>query len=428
MERNIDSPYVEGIKWVRDAMRSKINPNQTVMRRLLPSIAVALLTIFPAGCGKSGTQEQSSNISKKWEFKTGGAVTGALALGDDGTLYVASEDGFVYALDVSGNLQWKFNAGPMVSAPSVGADGTIYVTNREHRIYAINHSGTQQWATGGGPYANKQSWWRGGAVDQNFYYTPWRGVVRAVRLTTGALDWSAGYGFEDEGSISILPNGLIAYAGPGRVDAVDSSGRTVWNYPVMDPPMSVELLEKNNGRIPVGNFWVHSGIAVGSDGTLFAATNGPSFVAISPDGHLKLEFSAKSRSINRATPVIASDGTIYFACADGYLYAFNSDGSPKWELKTSSSITATPVLAEDGTLYVLNEAALLAVSPEGKLIASVAFGGGRSSPTLAPDGTLYVSSHAGTIAAFSTTHGPLMNSPWPKFQHDLANSGRAPQW
>jgi len=55
-------------------------------------------------------------------------------------------------------------------------------------------------------------------------------------------------------------------------------------------------------------------------------------------------------------------------------------------------------------------------------------GGLESSPTLGPDGTIYVASRAGKILALAGTHGALMNSPWPKFQADLANTGRAPRF
>jgi outer membrane protein assembly factor BamB len=88
----------------------------------------------------------------------------------------------------------------------------------------------------------------------------------------------------------------------------------------------------------------------------------------------------------------------------------------------------TPMLAKDGTVYVLNGVELLAVSPEGKVLATatVAINGGvESSPTLAPDGTVYVASLEGKIMAFAGTHGGLMDSPWPKFQGGLSNSGRA---
>jgi len=374
-----------------------------------------------------GAAAGSPDFPKKWEFTAGGPISAALALGENGSLYVASEDGFLYALDPAGTLQWKFEAGPLAEAPAIGTDGTIYVANRNQQIYSINPSGTQHWVWGGGPYADKNSLWRGGALDDNYYYTPWRGQLRAIRLSTGVAGWPTGMGFETEGSVSILPNGLIVFPGVGRLDAAEAGGRTSWQYPVMNPPLTTDMLMKNGGHPPAGNFWLESGIALGATGTLYAAAGGSHLVAISPAGTLQWEFKTPGNSTNRATPVIGGDGTIYFACGDGHLYAVNADGAQKWALQTGASIAATPLLAEDGTVYVLSSRELLAVSPEGKLVARVDFpGGDKSSPTLGPDGTLYVAAHTGRIVAFSTSHGPLMSSsPWPKFQRDLANSGRA---
>jgi outer membrane protein assembly factor BamB len=75
---------------------------------------------------------------------------------------------------------------------------------------------------------------------------------------------------------------------------------------------------------------------------------------------------------------------------------------------------------------VVNGTTLFAIAADGKVIAKTAFGGaGLSSPTLGADGTLYIASRTGQITAFATHHGGLMKSPWPKFQHDISNSGRA---
>jgi len=397
---------------------------------LLAILAIGVLLFagaflwFKSSTGRSG-KEQAAAFPQKWEFTAAGPISAALALADDGTLYAASEDGFLYALDSSGNLRWKFEAGPMAAAPVLGADGTIYAATKDQHIYAINPSGTQQWTAGGGPYADRQAPWRGAAIDPNYFYTPWRGSLRAIRLTTGAFDWPTGMGFEEEGSVAILPNGLLVYPGVGRLDAADSVGKTAWQYPVMNPPLTADILTRNGGHPPKGNFWLDSGMAVGADGTFYAAAGGSRLVAITMDGTLKWEFKAKPLFPNRGGPVIAADGTIYFAGC-GTLYAVNPDGSQKWALEGVRPIAATPVLAQDGTVYLLNDGAILAVSPEGKLLAKLPFNmGGKSSPTLAPDGTLYAASQSGKIIAFSTTHGPLMNSPWPKFQRDLANSGRS---
>jgi len=362
---------------------------------------------------------------EKWHFIGAGAITAALALGVDGTLYAASEDGFIYALDSSGNLQWKFNAGPMTAAPTIGADGSIYVTNEEQRIFAINPTGSQQWANGGGPYADKQMGWIAAAIDQTHLYTPWRGQLRAIRLADGYFDWPTGIAFQRGGSVSILPDGLIVYPGYGRLDAADSTGRTQWEYPVMDPPMSTDMIAQR--RIPSGNFWLDSGIAVGDDSTMYACATDSRLVALAADGHMKWEFKTKTHSVNRASPVIAVDGTIYFASGDGTLYAFGSDGTQKWSFDMGGgAISATPILTEDGTIYLVTGSALIAVSSEGKLLAKAPVGGGvESSPTIAPDGTVFVAWRTGKISAFAASHGGLVNSPWPKFQATLANSGRS---
>jgi len=422
---------------------------------LTPNLSSYLLAPKPL------TRLQTPTMREKWQFTAGGAITGALALGEDGSVYFASEDGSVYAVDSSGNLQWKFNTGPILAGPTIGADGTIYVTDSDQRALAINRTGTQQWAIEAGRQAAVPAG-VSSAVDQDHLYTLWQGQVHALRLD-GSLppDWTAGVGMQTNGSVAILPNGSIVYPGAGRLEEADSTGRTVWEYPVMDPPLSVDMLLRNGGQPPLGNFWLDSGIAVGPDGALYVCgVDQPGnerransrLVALAPDGTLKWEFHTGALSFNRATPVIATDGTLYFGSGNGMLYALSSDGLKRWAVSTGSEIVAT-MLAEDGTVYVLNRGDLIAISPEGKLLSQtpiseilekprvqvIAYSieqrkvltklpfdtSVATSPTLAADGTIYVGTHAGKIMAFAGTHGGLMNSPWPKFQANVANSGRA---
>jgi outer membrane protein assembly factor BamB len=403
--------------------------NRAAIRRAL-GLGVVLIVgamAWHAFSGGPRSHEQSATLPQKWQFTATGAITGALALGNDGTVYAAGEDGILYALNASGNLKWKFDVGRMTTAPAIGADETIYVSNEEERIFAISPTGTQRWAQGGGPFADKQPDWKAAAIDQSHLYTPWRGSIRAIQLGSGAFDWPTGIGFERGGSVSILPNGLVVYPGNGRIDAADLTGRTQWEYPVMNLPLSVDMITR--GRIPPGDFWLDSGIAVALDGTLYVCATGSRLVALAPDGTYKWEFKPKVYSINKATPVISEDRTIYFSSGDGTLYALNPDGTQKWATDTGALIAATPILTADETIYVVNGAGLVAVSPEGKILEKVAIAGGlESSPTLAPDGTVYVASRAGKIVAFAGSHGALMDSPWPKFQADLANTGRAPRF
>ncbi len=371
---------------------------------------------------------RSQTIPMKWEFTASGPISASLALADDGTVYAATEDGFLYAVDASGKQQWKFNAGPMVASPVLGADGTIYVTNEDQLIFAVSHAGAERWVNGGGPYAAKDMGSITAAIDQSRLYTPWRGPLRAIRLADGRFDWPTGYGFQHGGSVAMLPDAIVVYSGVGRMDAADSTGRTQWEYPVMNPPVTVDMITKTGGRIPSGNFWLDSAMAIADDSTIYVCATDSRLVAINgADGHFKWEFKTKTHVANHASPVIAADGTIYFASGDGTLYALLSDGTQKWALDLAGgAISAAPILAEDETIYVVTPTGLVAASPEGKLLAQSSAGaGGDSSPTLGADGTIYVASRAGKITAFSGTHGGLQNSAWPKFQAGPANSGRA---
>ena len=66
------------------------------------------------------------------------------AAGADGTVYVASEDGNLYALTPATltlpELKWKWTIGSHpVRSPVVGADGTVYVGSDDN-LYALQAS------------------------------------------------------------------------------------------------------------------------------------------------------------------------------------------------------------------------------------------------------------------------------------------------
>ena len=99
-----------------------------------------------------------------WSFKTGAAlsVSPGLAVGIDGTVYVTSFDSYLYAINgSSGSLRWSFQAagGDQVfgathigggsslsaSSPVVMADGTVYVGSNDGYIYAVGMNGAVRW-------------------------------------------------------------------------------------------------------------------------------------------------------------------------------------------------------------------------------------------------------------------------------------------
>ncbi len=74
-------------------------------------------------------------------------VYASAALAPDGTIYLPSADGTLYALDRKGNIKWSFDTlDPIRSSPAVGGDGTIYFGCGDGRLYAINPDGTRRWS------------------------------------------------------------------------------------------------------------------------------------------------------------------------------------------------------------------------------------------------------------------------------------------
>ncbi|MDY6953860.1 MAG: PQQ-binding-like beta-propeller repeat protein [Thermodesulfobacteriota bacterium] len=85
--------------------------------------------------------------AEKWTFRAGSEVTSSPAIAPDGTIYVGSDDGCLYAISSHGTQKWRFKTGgSIISSPAIGPDGTVYVGSGDGRLYAINHDGTLKWA------------------------------------------------------------------------------------------------------------------------------------------------------------------------------------------------------------------------------------------------------------------------------------------
>ena len=97
-------------------------------------------------CASLGFAQSQWIIGKKWSFQTGYDVDSSPAIGSDGTIYVGSRDGNLYAINPDGSRKWAFEAGRIQdSSPAIGSDGTIYVGSRDDYLYAINPDGSRKW-------------------------------------------------------------------------------------------------------------------------------------------------------------------------------------------------------------------------------------------------------------------------------------------
>ena len=343
----------------------------------------------------------------KW-YRGIGKVSSSPAIGLDGTIYVGSYNGFVYALNPNnGVLKWLASVGASVpSSPAIGSDGIIYVGSLDSRVYALNpDDGSVKWKsnqTGGEIYSSPAI-----GSDGTIYVGSYDGYTYALNLN-GTFKWTS-----NQTGDGVHSSPAIGSDGTIYVGSLDNN---------------IYALNPNDGSIkwnfPTGGS-VYSSPAIGSDGTIYVGSYDGYIYALNPDdGSIKWH-SPTGNSVY-SSPAIGSDGTIYVGSYDGYIYALNpDDGSIKWKSEWIGKIYSSPAIGSDGVIYVgSSNKKVYALNPDGSLKWTYSTGGEIwSSPAIISDGTIYVGANNGFYALTSTSQG-LADSSWPKFHHDNQNTGR----
>ena len=135
--------------------------------------------------------------------------------------------------------------------------------------------------------------------------------------------------------------------------------------------------------------WLHrfdagtsSSPIIGPDGTIYIGVNNGYFYAFNPDGTIKWETKIGTPVAKEyggwvdyfSIPMTASideDGSIYIASLDNYTFALNSsDGAIRWQfpMRFRSDVWTCPTIGEDGTVFVLScppQCGLYALNPDG---------------------------------------------------------------
>ena len=136
--------------------------------------------------------------TRKWMFETGGSVISSPAIGSDGTLYMGSNDGNLYAVNPGGRLKWKFQTeGAVHSRPAIASDGTIYIGSFDHYVYAVNPNGSLKWRFPTGAEVNASP-----VLDHDgtIYIGSFDHHVYAIN-PNGSLKWK----FQTEGELFSAP-------------------------------------------------------------------------------------------------------------------------------------------------------------------------------------------------------------------------------
>ena len=107
------------------------------------------------------------------------------SIDEDGTIYIGSEDQYLYAFNPDGSLKWRYLTGGWVfTTPAIGAD-EIYFGSDDYYLYSLTKDGVLKWRYGTSDSVN------GSPVldaDGVIYFSSWDGALYAVDMN-GALKW-----------------------------------------------------------------------------------------------------------------------------------------------------------------------------------------------------------------------------------------------
>ncbi len=364
---------------------------------LVTSLVWLLLPIPAAGW--------TNLLANEWTLDMGSDSDSAPAVGPDGTIYLGTWGGKLWAINPDGTKKWAFLTGNEIrSAPAIGLDGTVYFGSRDRKFYAVRASGKKQWEFQTGGWVDSSP---ALAQDGTIYFGSWDKNFYALNAD-GKKQWQFSTAGEIVSSPAIGADGTIYFGSHDRkLYALGPDGNKKWEFATGGPILSSPALDKDQGLY-----------FTSVDGFLYA---------LNLDGSLR--WRLRTGSISESSPVIGPDGTIYVGTQQ-HLWAIGADGQKKWGRENSGDppFETSPVVLADGSICcVAYYGCLYYTSPEGVVRWAYRLGGyGYGSPAVGPTGAIYVPYRGFALGrGFTALRAgvALARSPWPKFRGNARNTG-----
>lgn len=331
-----------------------------------------------------------SNGALRWSYATSYLVESSPAIAADGTLYIGSNDGYLYSINSStGALNWRYGAlAAIASSPAIGSDGTIYFGSNDKSVYSINpttHIPNWSYQTGGAVFSSPAI-----GSDGTVYVGSTDSYLYAINPSTGQPNWSFQTGDVLFSSPAVGPDGAIYIASfDNNLYSISPTTHTAsWTFTA------------GGGIFSSPAFGV-----AGGNNALFVGSSDDNLYAVNASTGHQIWMLTTGGPVN-SSPAIGPDGTVYVGSQDDYVYAVNpSTGATKWTYKTGGSVNSSPAIGSDGTVYVgSTDGKVYALNPSnGQVLWSYATGGQVfSSPAIGPDGAVYVGSYDYSVYALGT--------------------------
>ncbi|MBB13787.1 hypothetical protein CMK22_00885 [Candidatus Poribacteria bacterium] len=252
----------------------------------------------------------------RWKFKTGGQIL-ASPIVVNNTVYVGSNDGFFYAFEAKiWKIKWTFRGEESIRNAAVFWNNRIFFSTTNNMIYALSaETGDKIWEY------KSQSWINTSPVASagQIYFGGYSDKIYVFNAVTGKLIRSVRRRIQISGTEYACVQGKLA---PVSIEHQTNQWRNL-------VPFSQSLSVSANNVVYIG----------ARDNKIYA-------IDISSK---KQVWTYETNGYVDAAPAI-SDGMLYVASCDGYIYAFENDTGTQQQVRQKPGRTGT-IVSDNRQVY-----------------------------------------------------------------------------
>jgi outer membrane protein assembly factor BamB len=330
-----------------------------------PALSPDSNTVY-IGSGNNLIAYDAASGETKWSYSTGGRISSSPTvayLGPEiGTIYLGSQDGYLYAITDTGlnaGLRWRYptntegkNFGVVNTKPVVGEGGAIYfASNNQQSGFNVNYffglkpDKSQKWTALPNPRGPNNTYALSPVLSLTgayVYLATTSGTIFRINTSTGDFNnfvsIPSNINFsppaplnENVFSPSIGSDGTIYVGAGNQIYAITPSGSA--------------------SPFQAGSNPISSSPTAGPDGLVYVGNYDRSLYAVDTKG-LGRGWSYPTGLDINSQPAVDANGHIYFGSNDNYVYALYSDGRLKWKYLTGGDVRGRPEVRANGSVYV----------------------------------------------------------------------------
>jgi outer membrane protein assembly factor BamB len=255
-------------------------------------------------------------------------VMASPTVGPDGTIYVTTAAGQLFAIASDGKVRWTAQTGPTIkSAPALAIDGTVYNATADGKLDAVSPLGQLKWSFEFGQHLGPTPLLVSPTPGPGGSGGGASGIGSGASPTVG-LDGTVYIGANNSNMYAVAPDGSLKWLFEAQRELAG-----IWTSPVLSPDGSTLYFGANKGGVYAVN---------------------------TRDGSRRWQFPVYGSIY--ASSVLDSRGVLYTGSTIEHLYAINtSTGEPLWDLDVQNQVWSAPSIRPDGTLVIADRGGMVQV-------------------------------------------------------------------